>query len=71
MLCDPIYTGMLSGVLGNALLIGEGRGLIALARIFTSLAYKLRHEESRMCEQFGTAYLDYMRHTKALIPGVL
>ena len=67
----PIYTGMLSGVLGSALVIGEWRGLVALALIFVSFAYKLRHEESWMREQFGAAYVEYMRRTKALIPGVL
>ncbi|MBD8899588.1 isoprenylcysteine carboxylmethyltransferase family protein [Rhodanobacter sp. DHG33] len=67
----PIYTGMLSGVLGSALVIGEWRGLVALALIFAAFAYKLRHEESWMREQFGATYVDYMRRTKALIPGVL
>lgn len=67
----PIYTGMLAGVLGSAWVIGEWRGLVALALVFASFAYKLRHEESWMREQFGAAYVDYMRRTKALIPGVL
>ncbi|WP_225578207.1 isoprenylcysteine carboxylmethyltransferase family protein [Rhodanobacter sp. 7MK24] len=67
----PIYTGMLSGVLGSALVIGEWRGLIALVLVFASFAYKLRHEENWMREQFGATYTEYMRHTKALIPGLL
>lgn len=66
----PIYTGMLTGVLGSALALGEWRGLVALALVLASFSYKLRHEESWMREQFGAAYVDYMRRTKALIPGV-
>jgi len=66
----PIYTGVLTGVLGSAFVMGEWRGLVAWALIFVSFAYKLRHEERWMREQFGAAYVDYMRRTKALIPGV-
>lgn len=66
----PIYTGMLTGVLGSALVIGEWRGLVALALVLASFSYKLRHEESWMRVQFGDAYVEYMRRTKALIPGV-
>lgn len=32
---------------------------------------KLRHEEAWMRERLGAAYVDYMRHTKALLPGLL
>ncbi|HEX8777471.1 MAG TPA: isoprenylcysteine carboxylmethyltransferase family protein [Rhodanobacter sp.] len=67
----PIYTGMLLGLLGTALVIGEWRGVLALALVAAGFGFKLRHEEAWMRERFGAAYLDYMRHTKALIPGVL
>ena len=67
----PIYTGMLLGLLGTALVIGEWRGLLALALAAAAFWFKLRHEEAWMRERFGAAYMDYMRHTKALIPGVL
>jgi len=67
----PIYTGMLLGLLGTALVIGEWRGLLALALIAAAFWFKLRHEEAWMRERFGAAYVDYMRHTWVLIPGVL
>ena len=67
----PIYTGMLLGLFGTALVLGEWRGLLALALVAAAFWFKLRHEEAWMRERFGAAYLDYMRHTKALIPGLL
>ncbi|MEW9571869.1 isoprenylcysteine carboxylmethyltransferase family protein [Rhodanobacter sp. Si-c] len=67
----PIYTGMLLGLLGTALVLGEWRGLLALALVAAAFWFKLRHEEAWMRERFGSAYVDYMRRTKALIPGVL
>ncbi|MEW9622845.1 methyltransferase family protein [Rhodanobacter geophilus] len=67
----PIYTGMLLGLLGTALVLGEWRGLLALALVAAAFWFKLRHEEAWMRERFGAAYAAYMRHTKALIPGVL
>ncbi|TAN02742.1 MAG: isoprenylcysteine carboxylmethyltransferase family protein [Rhodanobacteraceae bacterium] len=67
----PIYTGMLLAMLGTAVAIGEWRGLLAIALVFTGLWFKLRHEEAWMRERFGTSYVDYMRRVKALIPGIL
>ena len=67
----PIYTGILLGLFGTALVIGEWRGLLALALVAAGFWFKLRHEEAWMRERFGAAYVDYMRHTKALIPGIV
>ncbi|WP_426662049.1 methyltransferase family protein [Rhodanobacter aciditrophus] len=67
----PIYTGILLGLLGTALVFGQWRGLLALALAAAAFWFKLCHEEAWMRERFGTAYVDYMRHTKALIPGLL
>jgi len=65
----PIYTGILLGLFGTALVIGEWRGPLAL--VAAAFWFKLRHEEAWMRERFGAAYVDYMRHTKALIPGIV
>lgn len=66
----PIYTGLLLAFLGSALALGEGRGLLAFAILAASFWFKLRLEERWMREQFGSAYTDYMRRVKALVPGV-
>ncbi len=66
----PIYTGFLMIFLGHALLIGEWRGLLAVAIVFASFWRKLRLEESWLIEHFGERYRAYQSCTKALLPGL-
>ncbi|MGA7523255.1 MAG: isoprenylcysteine carboxylmethyltransferase family protein [Acidobacteriaceae bacterium] len=67
----PIYTGILTGFLGSSIATGELRGLLAFILVFLALWYKLRLEESWMRSQFGDVYIDYSRHTSALVPWLL
>lgn len=67
----PIYTGLLLAFLGTALKVGDWRGLLAVAIVFASFWFKLRQEERWLLESFGAPYADYMRRTRALIPGLL
>lgn len=67
----PIYTGLLMAFLGTALALGEWRGLLGTAIVGASFWFKLRLEERWMREQFGQAYVAYMRRVRALIPGIL
>jgi protein-S-isoprenylcysteine O-methyltransferase Ste14 len=67
----PIYTGLLIAFAGNALVVGEVRGLIAFAIAFAALWRKLRLEERFMREQFGQAYVDYSRRVAAVVPFLL
>jgi protein-S-isoprenylcysteine O-methyltransferase Ste14 len=67
----PIYTGLALAFAGTAVAIGEWRGLLALALAVASFWYKLRIEERVMRETFGSAYDDYARDVKALIPFLL
>jgi protein-S-isoprenylcysteine O-methyltransferase Ste14 len=67
----PIYTGLLLAILGTALVLGEWRGLLALAVLCVSYWRKLRLEEALMRETFGDDYRRYCEHTAALIPGVI
>lgn len=67
----PIYTGLLVAFVGTALLIGEWRGLLAVALAFISFWIKLRLEERWMAETFGSEYADYRSKVAALIPFVL
>ena len=67
----PIYTGLLLGLLGIALALGEWRGLLGVALAFGAFWRKLRIEERWMREQFGSAYDDYTRRVAALIPYLL
>ncbi len=67
----PIYSGFLLAILGTAIVHGEVRGLLALPLAAVGWTFKLRLEESFMAQQFGTAYLDYKRRVKALVPFVV
>ena len=64
----PIYTGLLAGLFGCALALGEWRGLVAVGLVFIALLRKLRLEERWMREQFGEAYENYSRRVRALVP---
>jgi len=66
----PIYSGVLAGILGTAIVIGEVRGLIAVFFAVLGLRLKSRREEQFMEEEFGAEYRDYKRRVKALIPLV-
>lgn len=65
----PIYTGVLLSVAGTALLVGEWRGLLAIAMVAISFAMKAKREEDYMSAEFGDAYAQYRRHTGFLLPG--
>lgn len=66
----PIYSGLLLLFLGNAVIVGDYRGLLAVAIVLLSFWYKLRKEERLLVEVFGAEYIAYTRRTKALVPWV-
>jgi protein-S-isoprenylcysteine O-methyltransferase Ste14 len=49
----PIYTGMLTAVLGTALAVGRYRALIAFVVILAVVIWKSRQEEKLLDSQFG------------------
>lgn len=67
----PIYTGILLLFIGNTLIVGDYRGIIAVVLVFVSFWYKLLKEENVLTETFGDQYVEYKKRTKALIPFVL
>lgn len=67
----PIYSGLLLLFIGNALMVGDWRGILAVAIVFVSFWRKLRQEEGWLTQQFGAAYHAYQQRTKALVPAVL
>jgi protein-S-isoprenylcysteine O-methyltransferase Ste14 len=64
----PIYTGLLSAVLGTAIARGELRGVWALALCTVGFVIKLRIEERWMREAFGGEYEIYIAEVPALVP---
>lgn len=67
----PIYSGLLVAFVGSALARAEWRGVLAAFLVFCALWRKLRIEEQRMREQFGSAYEEYASRVVALIPYVV
>ncbi len=67
----PIYTGILLLIIGNSIIVGDYRAILAIIIVFISLWFKLLKEEKILIELFGEKYLDYIKHTKALIPYLL
>ena len=66
----PIYTGFEIGLLGVAITIGQLKGLLGLATVFSAHYYKTTMEEKIMYAQFPTQYADYARRVKRLVPFV-
>lgn len=67
----PIYAGFLTAVLGTAIVLGEIRGLAALALAFFGWWQKAVQEEQFLRDQFPDAYPKYCREVKRLIPFIL
>jgi protein-S-isoprenylcysteine O-methyltransferase Ste14 len=65
----PIYTGLLTALLGTMIAIDAWRAALAFVIVLLAFLRKLRTEESFMRAQFGTAYDDYARVTPRLVPG--
>jgi protein-S-isoprenylcysteine O-methyltransferase Ste14 len=70
LLRHPIYFGGLVAVLGTAMVAGQLRGLVAL--VFTLIAFvrKIKLEETGLRERFGSAYVEYQKRVKALVPFI-
>jgi protein-S-isoprenylcysteine O-methyltransferase Ste14 len=67
----PIYTGLLLGILGSAIAVGEWRGLLAMVFGIAALWPKLRLEEKWLRAEFGESYEAYSRKVSALLPHVI
>ena len=64
----PIYTGILLGLAGTALVVGEYRALVGLALALYGLARKAQKEEAFLAAQFGPEFEEYRRHTGFCLP---
>ena len=64
----PIYSGVILGLLGTALAIGEWRALIAVAVLFVSYFIKARKEEALLAREFGPAFEDHHSRTGVFLP---
>jgi protein-S-isoprenylcysteine O-methyltransferase Ste14 len=67
----PIYTGLLSAILGAAIARGDLRGLVAFVLVAAALWRKLKLEERWMQETFGARYDAYKARVAALVPYLI
>ena len=64
ILRHPIYTGILLIFIGNTIIVGDYRGIIAVLIVFISFWFKLKKEEKWLIEIFGEDYHNYKKTTK-------
>ena len=64
----PIYSGVLLGVLGSALAIGEWRGVVVLVVMTANYWVKAQREDRILSARFGDSFTDYKRHAGFLLP---
>jgi protein-S-isoprenylcysteine O-methyltransferase Ste14 len=67
----PIYSGLLLGMLGTAIAVGEWRGLFAVVLLVAAYLRKIRKEEGWLLQHFGEPYDRYRREVRAIIPFIL
>ena len=64
----PLYTGMLVGIAGTALVVGEWRGVAAFLLTLASFWRKAANEEALLSTEFGEQYAGYRQQTGFLLP---
>jgi len=65
-----IYTGMLLGLLGTAVVVGEVRSLLALFILGLGSHLKARKEEVFRLREFGAGFEVHAKHTGMFLPRV-
>ncbi len=66
----PIYTGMLLGLLGTAVVVGEVRSLLALVSLGLGFYLKARKEEVFLLREFAAGFEAHAKHTGMFLPRV-
>ena len=64
----PIYTGMLIGLAGTALVLGENRGIVSFAIAAASFYFKARKEEKFLAQEFGSRFQEHTQRTGMFLP---
>lgn len=67
----PIYSAMLGMFVGTAIVSGEAHALIGVLLLAAAYVRKIGLEEASLRRVFGTAYDDYARTTRALLPFIV
>lgn len=66
----PIYTGMIVGLAGTVLMVGEVRALVGFAVAIVSFYLKAKKEDAWLTREFGTQFNAYASHTGMFFPKI-
>ena len=64
----PIYTGIMFGLAGTAVALGEYRGLLSLAMAGVCFYLKARKEERYLVQEFGEGFKEHLAQTGMFFP---
>jgi protein-S-isoprenylcysteine O-methyltransferase Ste14 len=64
----PIYSGVLLGVLGTAVVLGEWRGILAFLVLHVNYAIKARREDQLLARHFPKQFDEHARQAGFLLP---
>jgi protein-S-isoprenylcysteine O-methyltransferase Ste14 len=64
----PIYTGILLGMIGTAMIRGHLRGWIGMAIVAATFYFKARREERFLRQEFGAGFEEHARRTGMFLP---
>lgn len=64
----PIYSGVLLGVIGSALVVDRWRALISVALVLLSYSIKGRREDAILAREFGGSWQEHRRRAGFLLP---
>jgi protein-S-isoprenylcysteine O-methyltransferase Ste14 len=64
----PIYSGVLLGVAGTALVVGEWRGVLAFLLLLTNYAIKAKREEQILAGAFAEGFPEHKKRAGFLFP---
>lgn len=65
----PIYTGLISMLLGSLLIVGFGVWVMYMIVVLIAIVVKISSEERLLIETFGEQYTNYQQRVPQLIPG--
>lgn len=64
----PIYTGILLGMIGTAMIRAHLGGWIGIVVVLAAFYFKARREERFLREEFGAGFEEHLRHTGMFLP---
>lgn len=64
----PIYTGILLGMIGTAMVKGHLRGWLGFVIVWATFYYKARREERFLHQEFGAGFDEHARQTGMFLP---